>query len=247
VFSPDGRLLARVGKDRTIELWEVLTGKVRRRFRGHQGGITPLAFSPDGKVLLSGSNDTTVLIWDVARRQEQRAGRLSETDLQILWRALAGDDAESADRAVCTLAAIAEQSVPFLERHVRPARVAEAERMTRLIADLDNDAFAVRERAMRELAGLGEQAETALRQALQGSPTPEARRRIEALLGQLRGQAPAPDLLRSLRAVETLEHVGTLQVRELLERLVRGAPEARLTQEAKASLERLSKRHSLKP
>jgi RNA polymerase sigma factor (sigma-70 family) len=244
VLSPDGRLLARVGQDRTIELWEVLSGKLRRRFRGHQAGTVPLAFAPDGKTLLSGSEDTTVLIWDVARRLGERPDLLSEMELQGAWRALAGDDAEEADRAICTLAAKEGQSLAFLGRHLQPARVAEAERWARLIADLDNDEFAVRERATQELERLGEQAEAPLRQALNKSPSPEPRRRLERLLGQLRGQPPAPELLRSLRAIEVLEHVGTPQARDLLETLARGTAEARLTREAKASLERLSKRHS---
>lgn len=102
-FSPDGRLLARVGKG-DLELWELRTGKRRRRFGGHQVGHCAFAFSADGKTLLSGSNDTTVLIWDVARQHEQRPDRLSEAQLEELWRDLAGDDAEQADRAIGTLA-----------------------------------------------------------------------------------------------------------------------------------------------
>jgi hypothetical protein len=246
-FSPDGRLLARVGKDHTIELWEVLSGKLRRRFRGHQAPIPPLAFTPDGKTLLSGSEDTTVLIWDVARRLEQRPERLSETELQGAWRDLASDYTEKADRALWTLAAKEGQSVSLLGRQLRPARAADAERLTRLIADLDNDEFAVRDRATQELQRLGEQAAAALDQALKQSPSPEARRRMERLLGQLRGLPPTAELLRALRAVEVLEHVGTPQARELLETLARGTTEARLTQEAKAALGRLSRRDSLKP
>jgi RNA polymerase sigma factor (sigma-70 family) len=246
VFSPDGRLLAGIGRDGVIELWEVLTGKLRRRFRGHQSTMGPLAFSPDGKTLLSGSDDTTVLIWDVARRQEGRPGRLGEAEFQGVWRALADGDAENADRAVCTLAATAERSVPFLERHLRPATVADEGRLTRLIADLDSDRFPVRERAARELERAGEDAATALRQALKKGPSLEARRRMEQLLGLLRGP-PAPDLLRSLRAAEALERADTPEARRLLEKLARGAPEARLTQEAKASLGRLAGRHAAKP
>jgi hypothetical protein len=43
------------------------------------------------------------------------------------------------------------------------------------------------------------------------------------------------------RAVRVLEAVGTPAARELLESLAKGAPTARLTIEAKAALERLSK------
>jgi hypothetical protein len=222
----------------------VLTGKLRRRFRGHQAKVSPLAFTPDGKTLLSGINDTTVLVWDVVRQQEARPGRLGEAELQGFWRALADDDAENADRALCTLAAKAEQSLPFLRRHLRPAKVAEEERLARLIADLDSDRFAVRERAVQELGRRGESAETALRQALKRSPSLEARRRMERLLEQFRRSPLAPDLLRSLRAAEVLERIATPEARRLLEELARGAREARLTREAKASLQRLAGRQA---
>jgi hypothetical protein len=47
--------------------------------------------------------------------------------------------------------------------------------------------------------------------------------------------------LRQIRAVEVLEHIDGLEAGKLLEVLATGAPEARLTQETKASLERLAK------
>ena len=53
--------------------------------------------------------------------------------------------------------------------------------------------------------------------------------------------------LRALRAVEALEQIGTPEARRTLERLANGAPAARLTQEAKASLDRLAKRSVTRP
>jgi hypothetical protein len=44
------------------------------------------------------------------------------------------------------------------------------------------------------------------------------------------------------RAVELPEAIGTPEARELLDRLARGAPEASLTQKAKAALARLARR-----
>jgi hypothetical protein len=46
----------------------------------------------------------------------------------------------------------------------------------------------------------------------------------------------------TIRAVQILEYIGTTQAREVLEALAKGAAEARLTQEAKGSLDRLTRK-----
>ena len=74
-----------------------------------------------------------------------------------------------------------------------------------------------------------------------GKSTPELRRQIESLLKRL-DQSPAGNRLRELRAVEVLEHLGTIASQRLLRTLASGAMAARLTQEASASLNRLNKR-----
>ena len=80
VPSPDGRLLATAGYDRTIVLWDIETGKLVRKLQGHNGAVFDLAFSPDGKLLASASADTTVKIWHVAsgRRLDTRSEPLKE-------------------------------------------------------------------------------------------------------------------------------------------------------------------------
>jgi hypothetical protein len=53
--------------------------------------------------------------------------------------------------------------------------------------------------------------------------------------------------LRRDRALAVLERIGTPAAREFLQTLAEGMPEARLTQEAKASLERLARRTAANP
>jgi hypothetical protein len=62
---------------------------------------------------------------------------------------------------------------------------------------------------------------------------------MESLLADI-GRWPLP-MLQKVRAVQALELIGTARARELLDKLGRGIPEARLTQEAQAALARLSR------
>jgi hypothetical protein len=54
-------------------------------------------------------------------------------------------------------------------------------------------------------------------------------------------------MLRRLRAVEVLEHLDTEQARQLLRTLAGGSPEVRLTREAGAALDRLTRRPAVTP
>jgi hypothetical protein len=53
--------------------------------------------------------------------------------------------------------------------------------------------------------------------------------------------------LRQLRAIEVLERAGTAQAKKILSKLAGGAPDARLTREAKAALERLTRKAATTP
>jgi hypothetical protein len=226
--------------DGTIRLWDLPSGKEVGRLEGHRGWVLDLAFSPDGRRLASASLDTTALVWDVARttRRERATARLGADELRSAWEDLGGD-AGKAYRAAGALAAAPEQAVPFLAERVRPAAAPDAKRVAKLLADLDDERFEVRERASRELGELGGLAEPALRQALAGRPSAEAKRALTALLDKLAGATPTPEEARALRAVEALEQAGTAAARRLLTDLAGGVPEARLTREAKAALQRL--------
>ena len=121
---------------------------------------------------------------------------------------------------------------------------ADPQRVVRLIADLDDRQYKTRQRAFRELEGLEEVVESALRRALRQQPSVEVRQRVWRLLAKLealRKLSLSPSRLRALRTVEVLEHIGTAEARRQLKRLASGAREARLTQDAKAALERLAR------
>ncbi len=246
-FSPDGRTLASSSWDNTIRLWDLETGKELRKLTGHRGKAQSLVFSVDGKTLISAGDDTTLLFWDVAAvtRARPPAASLSAAEWDALWQDLAGADAVKAYRAVTTLRAAPERAVSFMQERLRPARASDAERIARLIKGLDSNSFAAREKAARELEVLGEVAEPALRKALQRQPSLELQRRAEQVLDKL--AIPSGEPLRALRGVEVLEHIGTPEAMQALEALSGGASETRLTQEAKASLERVTRRSASRP
>jgi hypothetical protein len=127
--------------------------------------------------------------------------------------------------------------VAFLKRHLKPVAPVEAKKIARLIADLDSDQFAVREKAMQQLGKLGDRAATELHKALAGNPPLEVRRRIEQLLEKQNGA----DHIRMVRAVETLENIGTAVARDLCAKLADGVADAPLTREARATLRRMTR------
>jgi hypothetical protein len=58
------------------------------------------------------------------------------------------------------------------------------------------------------------------------------------LLNQLAGPTVTGEPLRTLRAIEVLEKIGTAEARQFLERLANGAPGDLITLEARAALGR---------
>lgn len=250
-FSPDGTLVA-AAVEREVRLWDLRVGKEVRRFTGHQGEVNAVAFAPDGQVLVSASDDGTLLVWDTTGRlQDGRLAAVALTphELETQWTALGDTDAAKRWRAIWTLAAC-PRTTSFLSAKLRPIPVVAAERLKQLVADLDADAFAVREKASRQLAEIGEIAGPALREALVSNPSVEARRRIEALRKPLKqlDAVPLPEeRLRALSGGTVLEYLGDKEARNLLQALANGAPQARLTREAKTALERVTKRTRVRP
>jgi hypothetical protein len=247
-LAPDGRTLASGGDDYVVRLWDLATGKERCHFEGHKQAVLGMAFSPDGTSLATASADATILIWDVGQLPLETLPAPTEGGAKVLqkwWRDLARSDAAQAHQLIWALVAVPRLAVPFLDEHLNPASSGgvDARRITTLIAQLDDDAFVVREQAMVELEKLGAPAEAALRKILHGEPSLEVRRRAERLLEKLEERATTPEALRVLRALEALERIGTPEARQVLVKLARGAPEAALTLDAKRALDRLTRRN----
>lgn len=221
-FSPNGQ--AAVYLDcRRVTLVETVTNQDCFEHR-HGDQITAVAFAPDGRHLVWADGDSGVVhLWRLAELLgvAETPAKQNARGLSQCWIDLAGD-AGRAYRAGCVLAAAPADAVPFLRAKLLDSEAGvDPERVKRLIADLDAPAFAARQKAADELATLGIPALRAVKAVLAGKPGLELARRAERLEKVLEEQLQG-EVLRRLRAVQTLERIGTPTAREVLERLARG-------------------------
>lgn len=75
-LSTDGKLLAGVGYDRLIHLWDLKEGNqpfARSPLKDHSDWVRALAFSPDNQFLATGGGDRSVKVWDL------KQGKLKES------------------------------------------------------------------------------------------------------------------------------------------------------------------------
>ncbi|NJK66755.1 MAG: hypothetical protein HC789_03425 [Microcoleus sp. CSU_2_2] len=71
VISADAQTLVSGGQDRTIKVWKLQTGELKKILHSDSGAINALAIAPDGKTVVSGSGDRIVRIWDLTSDRPQ--------------------------------------------------------------------------------------------------------------------------------------------------------------------------------
>jgi WD40 repeat protein len=64
--SHDGRFMAAGSLDNIVRIWEIATGILVDRLRGHESSVYSVVFTPDGKGVVSGSLDMTMKLWDIS-------------------------------------------------------------------------------------------------------------------------------------------------------------------------------------
>ncbi|MBL8793414.1 MAG: hypothetical protein JNM56_05900, partial [Planctomycetia bacterium] len=180
--------------------------------------------------------------WDLSLADESAPRQPDAQQLAGWWNDLASDEADRAYRAMRALATVPRQATSFFSERLRPVAAVEPRALAKLIADLDSRQFAVRQQAAEELEVLGSQAVPALQEVLKGEPSLEVRQRVEELLDEADRLILSGRALRTWRAIEVLEHLGTPEARQLLTNLGKGTPDSRLTREAQAALARCKRR-----
>jgi WD40 repeat protein len=242
-FSPDSKALLHGWKG-MVWVHDLVRDRGFTVVKGHRWWVEALAPFPGRNAFVSAGMDTTALTWDLARfpyPSPPAVETIPPETLETLWADLASEDAEKGFEAVRRLARAPRQAVPLLGKELRPVPRPDNPRYARWIADLDDDRFAVRDKASRTLESAGEAAVPALRQALPKAPSLEARRRIERLLQRWDGDELSAAQLQALRAVEVLERIGNAEGRKLTQKLAGGNPDAALTRAAEDSWKRLDR------
>jgi WD40 repeat protein/uncharacterized caspase-like protein len=81
-YSNDGKYILSGSYDKTLKLWNAITGREIRTFRGHSKWVRAVALSPDGNYALSGSTDETLKQWDLKTGKVLRtySGHLGSVD-----------------------------------------------------------------------------------------------------------------------------------------------------------------------
>lgn len=234
-FSPDGKtLFAAIGNH--IRVWD-RDGRPLAVFREHQGSITDLTTTADGRFLISASADGTALVWDL--RQQEREPIQMEVKLEQCWLDLGSLDAAKAFAAVHSLRDDPGKTLPFVAERLKPTRMPDAGKIDALINDLGSANFSERRSAMKALEMLDVMAQKQIQSPLKTSDflPAEALAALRRLVQKMDAPPTNPDRLREVRAIETLEIIGSKQAKALLEKLAAG-DDSRLTREAKAALSR---------
>ena len=179
----------------------------------------------------------SVLAWKPLPAWEQ--GITAPTDqreIEVLWNALATDDFAKAYRAQAAMVAGGEKTVAFLREKLKPVPAQDEGRIAKLIADLDSDDFATRDKASKELLGLGSRAEVALDLAAKESKSAEVRVRAADVLSELLGAGGLSQRRQSARAIRTLARIGSPDAIEILMSLAKSGQTVTDAQVARSAL-----------
>lgn len=255
IFSSDGRYLSyataeglskfgRTWGEQYFNVVDTIRIAEIGQIQPDMGTLGWLAFSPNGESLATSGTDRTAVIWDLSRfHKSARAlppatAGPAQPDLAALWTEVSQDDATKAYRALAQLIAQGDGAVVFLKDRLQPVPVIEAASIRTWIEELDSEVFAVRQKATVKLEKAGVFAESLLRKAQSGQVSPEFRRRLDLLLQKIERAAPATQEVHARRGLVALTRIGSPAARAAVARLAEGAPDARLTQQARAALER---------
>jgi len=235
VLGPRGQYVLRVRDDGAVDIYEPFVLKKAVATVNAAARPQQFEFAPDGGRVAVSLADTSLTIWDTTPWRtaiDAAVAKAVPADLGRLWEDLSAD-APTGLRAARLLTAAGDKGIALLKAKLSARQAPAADKMARLIGDLDSPRFGVREKAEAELRDIGPQAEPFLQRALKASSSAEAAKRLETLLTALAARKLSPAEVREIRAVRALEWMDTSAAKALLAEWAKGDPAAALTRAAK--------------
>lgn len=226
---------------------ETLSGKIvwtGTAQKNNDDFVTALAFSPDGKQLAIGRFNGQLEIVNFVPNVSRQEHTFDE-----LWKAVQGDDASAAMKAVWRLASGGKEAVALLQSRLLPLNRPQLgiNEIEMAIEQLNDDDSATREAAFARLEQTGLTAKAALEHQLILSPSAEVAAAVRALLAKFepRELPTSKNELWQARAVLALDFIGA-EAKALLTALSNQTDNLWLAARAAHALKRIDKRSSAK-
>jgi WD40 repeat protein len=179
-FSPDGKRLLAASGDEGARLWDAETGKEIRSWSANRSYVRCARFTSDGRWALVGAWDGTVRLW-----------RVDTGTLRAQFGSMGGVEGIAFSPQARTMAIVdtLDKVIHLYDFTLEEPTVQEQERIRSLLVKLDDDSYAVREGAGKELLRIGFLAEQELRKAMVESASVEVRIRARRLRQELLSQS----------------------------------------------------------
>jgi hypothetical protein len=223
-----------------------LFGKPSNKAMG-PGGVRVQVLMTDGTYRTIdksvGEKELRALIERSAKKPERKA-KAKADDLDAMWQDfLRIDDAgtHKARQDMVAMIHVPEKAVPFLKLHVKPVPRPDAKQIAQWLADLDSRSFKTRDKALGHLEEQGELATAAIdRKLAEKNLSADVRRSLEGLARRPKTVLSGAEL-RTVRAIEVLERVGTPEARAVLDELAGGGEGTVITEEARKAVAMLGR------
>lgn len=249
-FSRDNQSLLILNNRSEIVLHHIVAEKTVHQFYPPETLANGIAFTPDEKkvVILAPTDDRgavyqySLFIHDLPPRLlDPAAARFDDAAPAKLWPKLLSDNELRLDLARKALRGAPKEAVALFRKELPPVTQARQKEVEQLLAELDDDDYMKRDRAMTTLHEVAHAFAPLLESRHKAAGPGEVRNRLIFVLAQMNNEKLPQSLVRDLRAVTLLEQIATPEARDLLTEIAQGAAEARLTHEARAALARLNK------
>lgn len=259
-FNPEGVVLSQVNLTEPIALDRHFSSCVQLRYAaGYVAILTalptarpdralPLQVQPVSMQVHVVDPESGKVVYHGKLEPHVAFQNLSDATLRSLWSDLLIADDDKADKLAWHMATGHENTVRFLAGRFRAEQTYEADEVRRLIADLDSDRFATRQKAYETLRSMGSVVRTVVEEAVEQKVSAEVRSRLRRLLETWNeGVSTDPELRRELRGVLVLQRIDRDAAIDLLKELGEGNRASLRAGAARKALEEVRPSESQSP